>query len=252
VGRVWFAVYRVRFKPLVTLVLLVAFMYIVYIYATGRIATETISAMSWAVADKVIVVDPGHGGPDGGATGPGGTLEKDLNLSVAKKVAMVLSRAGAAVIMTRETDTDLSSPDKSIRQRKKEDMRKRVELAGKARADLYISIQANSFGTRWTGAQTFYKKSSPEGERLARAIQGEFVRVLKNTDRKAKPLPEANSYLLGNLEMPVAIVEVGFISNPREEKLLNNPVYQERLAWCIYAGIVKYFAAGENEAGSSR
>ncbi|WP_366923227.1 N-acetylmuramoyl-L-alanine amidase CwlD [Metallumcola ferriviriculae] len=251
-GRVWFGVYRVKLKPLAMLIVVVALAYIVYIYAIGRVATETISAMSWAVANKVIVVDAGHGGPDGGATGPGGTLEKDINLAVAKKVSQVLSQAGAAVIMTRETDKDLSEPGKSIRERKKEDMGKRAQLANEAKADLYLSIQANSFGSSWTGAQTFYKETSPAGERLAKSIQGELTEVLGNTDRKAKPLPEADSYLLRTLEMPVAIVEVGFISNPKEEKMLNDPVYQQRLAWSVYAGVVKYFAFGEKDGETGR
>lgn len=241
-GRVWFGAYRVRWKALMVLVVISALFYMTYVYAVGRIATQNISAMSWVVANKVIVVDAGHGGPDGGASGPGGTLEKDLNLAVAKEVAAVLSQSGAAVIMTRETDTDLSQAGKSIGQRKKEDMRNRVKLANEAQADLYIAIQANSFGTDWTGAQTFYKKSSAEGETLAKGIQAEFVRVLDNTDRKAKPLAEADSYILRTLKMPVAIVEVGFISNPQEEKLLNDPAYQQRVAWCVYAGVVKYFA----------
>lgn len=244
-GRVWFGVYRLRLKTLTSIIVLSAFIYMAYAYAMGKIATETISAMSWVVSNRIIVVDAGHGGPDGGAVGPGGTLEKDLNLAVAKKLALLLSQAGVAVVMTRDTDTDLSTPGKSLRERKKEDMKKRAQLAVESKADIYVSIQANSFGSRWTGAQTFYRTSSTRGEKLAKAIQSEFRRVLKNTRRKAKPLPEEDSYLLRTLDIPVVIVETGFISNPREEKLLNDPAYQQKLAWCIYAGIVKYFATEE-------
>jgi len=246
-GRVWFGVYRINLKAMVTVIVLVAFIYTAYVYAMGRIATETISAMSWAVSNQIIVVDAGHGGPDGGASGPSGTLEKDINLAVAQKLSLVLSQAGAAVVMTRETDEDLSSEGKSIGERKKEDMHNRAKLAIDSKADIYIGIQANSFGTKWTGAQTFYKASSPKGEILAKAIQGELRRILKNTERKAKPLAETDSYILRTLDIPTAIVEVGFISNPKEEKLLNDPAYQQKLAWGIYAGIVKYLAGSEDD-----
>ncbi|GAW90873.1 N-acetylmuramoyl-L-alanine amidase CwlD [Calderihabitans maritimus] len=237
-------VVKVRWKNLLVLVLLAAFIFIGYTYLAEKIANQAVEAVSWAVANKVIVVDPGHGGVDGGAVGPGGTLEKDINLAIAKKLSLILSQAGAAVVMTRETDTDLSTPGKSLRERKREDLNNRINLAQKRNADLYICIQANSFGRIWTGAQTFYYYKSTEGKKLARAIQSELRRILRNTNRRAQGL---DTYILRNLDIPTVVVEVGFISNPQEEKLLNDPTYQSKLSWAIYAGIVKYYASNATE-----
>lgn len=204
--------------------------------------------LSWGLAARVVVIDPGHGGVDPGAVGPGGTLEKDVTLAVSLRLARLLEAAGARVILTRRTDTDLSTPGKSLVARKREDLDNRLELARENGAQLYVSIQANAFGTIWTGAQTFYHPGSVEGEKLAKGIQAELRRVMGNTTRQAKAL---DPYILRRLQemgIPAAMVEVGFLSNPGEERLLGNPEYQERLAYAIYAGIVRYLL-GEGEAG---
>ena len=201
--------------------------------------------MSWVVANKVVIVDPGHGGPDGGGIGPSGVLEKKITLDLGNKVAGYLSQAGGAVILTRDKDTDLSSAGKRIRERKVEDLKNRVKLAEDNNAAAFLSIHTNSFGTTWTGAQVFYSSESEESEVLAECIQREISRIMKNTDRKAKSL---SPYILRNLDMPAVIVEVGFLSNPNEEKLLMDAHYQEKMAYAIYAGTVKYFAGERVEA----
>ena len=218
-----------------------------YSLASAIIENQVIQSISWAVANKVVIVDPGHGGPDGGGSGGSGVLEKQLTLEFSKKLARYFSQAGSAVILTRETDTDLSSPGKSLRQRKVEDLANRVKLAKENKAAAYLSIHTNSFGTRWTGAQVFYSPKSEESKTLAECIQGEITRIIGNTDRKARPL---SPYILRKLDMPAVIVEVGFLSNPSEEKLLLDEHYQDQITYAIYAGTVKYFA-GEIQAESS-
>lgn len=208
--------------------------------AAERLGRETVGVLAWVVAAKVIVVDPGHGGVDPGAVGPGGTLEKDLTLAVGKKLQRILAEAGATVILTRETDTDLGTPGKSLAERKREDLAKRVALAREVGADLYLSIQVNSFGTRWRGAQVFYHPRSRKSKELAEAVQKECQCILRNTTREAQAL---DSFVLRNLEIPAVMVEIGFLSNAEEEKLLNDPRYQEKLAFALYAGVVKYLAA---------
>lgn len=203
----------------------------------ARQGEDTSQALSWALAGRVIVVDAGHGGIDPGAIGPGGTLEKDVTLGVALKLRDMLERAGAVVVMPRETDTDLGTPGKSVSTRKREDLQRRIALARDSGAQVYLAVQANAFGTDWTGAQTFYNPKSDESKQLAEVIQAELIRILGNTNRKAKGL---DVFVLRNLTIPTVIIEVGFLSNAREERLLADPAYQERLALGIYSGVVQY------------
>lgn len=215
-------------------ILLVALLVMGYYYLSSYALYRDIDALSLSIANKVIVVDAGHGGIDPGAVGPAGTLEKDVNLAVAKRLCEILSQAGAVVVMTREDD-------KSYSDKKKTDLDARIALAEKQQADIFLSIQGNALkSSRWTGAQTFYHPRSEEGKRLAVCVQQEMGRILKNTKRQARPHTEA--YILRQLTMPAAVIEVGFMSNPQEEKMLNDPYYQGKVAWSIYAGIVKYFS----------
>ncbi|MHB1126622.1 MAG: N-acetylmuramoyl-L-alanine amidase [Bacillota bacterium] len=219
--------------------LLIAFMSAFMVYMADNLAGQDAEVMSWVVANKIIVVDPGHGGEDPGAVGPGGTLEKNITLAISQYLAENLSQAGAAVLLTRATDTDLVTPGEGTR--KKRDLDNRVSIARRNNADLYISIQANSFGKIWTGAQTFYHAKHKDNRQLAMTIQDALKRVMRNTEREAKSM-SSEAYILKQLEMPAALVEVGFISNPAEEKMLNDPMYQQKLAFAIYTGIVQFYS----------
>jgi len=203
---------------------------------------RVIQAISWSVARKVIVVDPGHGGIDPGAVGRSGVLEKDINLGIAEKLKALLIQAGATVVMTREGDYDLSKPG-SEGSRQAGDLDARAKIANDCGADLYISIHVNSFPSpRWWGAQVFYYSASPESKRLACLIQEELIKTLGDSGRWVKP---EEFYLMKKVKMPAVIVEAGFISNPKEEILMKDPRYQSKVAWCIYAGVVRYFAGEE-------
>lgn len=218
-----------------------------YRLVTRVVEDQAIQSMAWVVANKVVVVDPGHGGPDGGGVGPSGVLEKTVTLELSKKLANYLSQAGGAVILTRDSDTDLSSAGKRIQERKREDLKNRVKIGNESNAAAFLSVHTNSFGSIWTGAQVFFSPESKESKALAECIQREIGRIMRNTDRKAKPL---SPYILRNLKMPAVIVEAGFLSNPREEKLLTDSHYQEKMAFAIYAGTVKYFAGERFESQS--
>jgi N-acetylmuramoyl-L-alanine amidase len=243
VRKVGIHVIRLKLRSVALWVMLGAFVFLAYSYIAGRMAGASIEAMSWVVANKVIVIDPGHGGVDPGAIGAGGTYEKDLTLQIAKRLRQTLSRAGALVVLTREDDVDLGSPGLSLSQRKKEDLQKRVAFTKEQNAELYLNIQANSYGN-CRGAQVFYDPKSVEGTKLAKTIQAELKRMLGITYREATKI---DAYVLRNLDIPAAMVEVGFLSNPQEEKLLNDPYYQEKLVWAIYAGTVKYLAELNND-----
>ncbi len=234
--------FRMKWRLLISVVSVVVILLCLYSLATKVILNRNVEAMSWALANKVVVIDPGHGGPDGGGKSQSGVLEKDITLEFSRKLALIFSKAGSAVIMTREGDYDLSKNGKTIAQKKKEDLENRVSLAKKNNADVYISIHTNCFGTKWTGAQTFYYPKSEDSKNLAESIQNEIIRIMGNTRRTHLPL---EPYILRNLDMPAVIVEVGFLSNPREEKLLLDSQYQDKMAFAVYAGVVKHFA-GEN------
>jgi N-acetylmuramoyl-L-alanine amidase len=199
---------------------------------------EQVQVMSYSLANKVIAVDAGHGGFDPGAKRDNIT-EDQITLAISKLLQKQLSEAGSLVVMVREDDKDLSdeSFSGSLRERKRQDLNRRAEKANQAKAKLYVSIHVNADPSpRWRGAQVFYEKDSEAGKRAAVAIQEELTRILGNTKRKALP---GNFYITKKTEMPAVIVEVGFISNPEECKLLMDPDYQAKVAYAIYAGIAK-------------
>jgi N-acetylmuramoyl-L-alanine amidase len=142
------------------------------------------TVLSYGVANKVIIIDPGHGGLDQGAT-RGKYIESDITLQISKKLAQNLSQAGAMVIMLRENESDLAGDEftGTIGQHKREDMKKRVAKANQARADLYISIHTNAVpNTVWTGAQTFYK---PNDDFYRQHCRGKLQPVLDTVEKAA-------------------------------------------------------------------
>ncbi len=196
------------------------------------------TVLSYGVANKVIVIDPGHGGLDLGAT-RGKYIESDITLQISKKLAHNLSQAGAMVIMLRENESDLAGDEftGTIGQHKREDMKRRVQKANQARADLYISIHTNAVpNTVWSGAQTFYKPNHEESKIFATAVQEELVKTLGNTKRKAAP---GGYFVLNHTKMPAILIEMGFISNPGEAALLADGKYQSKLAFAIFSGVAK-------------
>ncbi|MEW5865830.1 MAG: N-acetylmuramoyl-L-alanine amidase [Bacillota bacterium] len=203
--------------------------------------TVNISApLSDAVCGKTIVIDPGHGGEDTGARGRSGLLEKDIVLDIAKHLASLFNRVAVYTVMTRGDGEGLGGPgSRGPMENKRLDLESRVDLAAKSRADLYISIHANSFPEPvWSGAQTFYHSKSEASKVLALAIQKELVAGLGPNLRRAKPGDDY--FVLRKSVMPAVIVEVGFLSNPREEALLARPDYRRRVAEAIFRGTVNY------------
>lgn len=189
---------------------------------------------------RIIYLDPGHGGPDGGA-GDKEVLEKDIALEVAFKLRDYLQAQGALVLLTREEDTDLADPEMSgLSRRKTADLKKRLKLINESEADMFLSIHLNSIPSpRWRGAQTFYSPHLIENKRAAKLIQEELVVSLENTDRKAKMIE--NVYLIKNANKPGALVEIGFLSNPAERAMLMDDKYQDKVAAAIYRGTMRFF-----------
>ena len=212
---------------------------------------KTWSPWSLPLSGKIIAIDAGHGGPDGGAVSQSGTVEKDINLAITLYLRDYLQQSGAVVLLTRESDTDLANQEtKGLAKRKREDLVRRAQLITEKKTDFMVSVHLNSIPSpKWRGAQTFYTANNPENATLAAHIQTELKRNLENTDRLAKPI-DKTVYLLKALNIPSVLVEVGFLSNAEEARLLSQPEYQQKLAACMYQGILKY-ASGEKLPESS-
>lgn len=200
------------------------------------------SSVPLPLTGLTIALDPGHGGPDGGAVSREGALEKHINLAVSLYLRDYLQQGGALVVMTREEDKDLAEP--GAKRRKTQDLHRRVELVNSRQADILISIHMNSIpSSRWRGAQTFYNpRQHEESKTLASLIQDEIKLNMKNTTREANVIHD--TYLLKMATMPAALVEVGFLSNVEEARLLSDEKYQRQMAEAIYRGIMR-FASGE-------
>lgn len=196
---------------------------------------------SLPLSGQIIIIDPGHGGADGGAVSKDGLVEKEITLKIAKFLRDYLQEGGAYVIMTREEDEDLADPNtEKLSKRKAEDLMKRVHLIKIKQADAVVSIHLNAFPqSRYSGAQTFYHPSRQENKRLASFIQQSLIEQLKNTDRV--PKQKGDVYLLKESPVPTALVEVGFLSNPEETALLRDEGYQKKLAASIYYGIIGFY-----------
>lgn len=210
---------------------------------------ETWGAWSLPLTGKTIVIDPGHGGPDGGAKGIDGTQEKGISLAVSEKLRDYLQQSGALVYLTREEDKDLADADTDgLSRRKSEDIRKRLQFIHDKEADFFVTIHLNAIPSpRWSGAQTFYYPKFPESKHLAQMIQAEIVRNLENTDRTA--LSINGIYLLKHAEIPGSLVEIGFLSNEEERELLKQEDYQRQMAGSIYEGILRYMTEEIIEEG---
>ena len=196
------------------------------------------------VTGKTVVIDAGHGGRDPGAVGRSGLTEKEITLDIALRLRRLFSRVGVYVVMTREKDLDYGETgDLSRGTRKSRDLAYRAGIANRSGADLLLSIHVNSFPQSiWSGAQCFYEAGA--GEQSGR-YPGQLAPGRPNRRR-----PVAADYLiLKATRMPAVTVEVGFISNPREERLLADKAYREQVAEAIFAGTVGYFLRKRERAG---
>lgn len=193
------------------------------------------------VTNKVIVLDAGHGGFDSGATA-NGIVEKDINLEVAMRLKEYFEQGGAVVIITRESDESTASKEETGISAKKSDLQVRKYVADNSEADIFISIHMNKFPeSKYRGAQVFYSDKQKEGKILGDEIQQGLKDVLDDGNTRIAKKIDGGVFLLKNTTIPSVIVECGFISNPQEASLLQKEEYQQKLAWGIYVGVVRYF-----------
>lgn len=219
---------------------LMAVLLLTFVYLISRRAGMMVSGKNVVAGWKqpVVVIDSGHGGNDPGKIGVDGSLEKDINLQIAKKLKAYLEASDVKVVMTREDDRGLYQ--ESDRNKKMADMKNRCALITETAPDLIVSIHQNSYHEESVyGGQVFYYKSSEKGKRLAELIQKRFDYVLGEKNRRLAK-PNGNYYLLLHVKEPIVIVECGFLSNWNEAAALKTDEYQERMAWTIHMGIMEY------------
>ena len=192
--------------------------------------------------NKVIVIDPGHGGIDGGAKSENGVIEKDINLSISLKTKAALESKGYKVIMTRSEDVGLYTEGKKVREKKIEDLGNRVKIKKENKCDAFISIHQNMFPQKnCKGAQVWSANNEPS-QKLGKIIQQKFKEeVYQNNKREAKVAKKEYKILNDGYEGASVIVECGFLSNPEECELLGKEDYQNKIANTLANAIDEYF-----------
>lgn len=193
--------------------------------------------------ESCVVLDAGHGAADPGKVGCNQANEKDINLSIVKKLKTALEKEKVRVVLTRESDEPLYQPDAP--NKKMADMNRRIEIMEAASPDLVVSIHQNSYhDPSVCGPQVFYYHASEKGKRAAQFLQASFDEVDEIENRR-KPKANDNYYLLLHTSMPMVIAECGFLSNPREADLLIQDTYQEKIARVLTKGILNYLNRNE-------
>lgn len=191
---------------------------------------------------KVVVLDPGHGGIDGGCVSVNGVAEKGINLAIVQSLRDCFEIAGFEVICTREDDRSIhDSGVEGIGKQKLSDMKNRLEIMNRYDNALVLSVHQNQFtDPGYSGAQMFFPKDSAEGQRLAECMRSQFKELLQPKNmRETKPVGK-EMYLMHNAKNTAVMVECGFLSNPQEAKQLESPDYQKKVAFTIFTGAKEY------------
>lgn len=198
---------------------------------------ETAPAASWPEGARVWVVDPGHGGEDGGAVSVTGVPESRINLAIAKRLDALLGFYGENCYLMREEDVSLHDPEaETLREKKVSDLHNRAQTAQSIEGAVLVSIHQNMFSqSRYHGSQVFYAPTQGS-QALAEALQTALQSSLQpDNSRQAKPIGD-NVYLMNHVDCPAVLVECGFLSNPEEEAQLRREDYQTKLA-AVTAGV---------------
>lgn len=203
----------------------------------SEVVTKEISLFDTpGLKGKVITIDPGHGGSDTGAIGPTGITEKEITLAIGLQLQQLLEDAGAKVIMTRTTDTDVARPQATA----VEELQARCDVANDANADVFISIHMDAFVNREAqGTSSYYYPKTNGDVRLAKFVREGVLAQLATDDRNSRT---CNFYVVKHTTMPATLVEVAFVSNPAEEKLLKSPAGAQKAALGIFKGLDRYFS----------
>lgn len=215
----------------------------IYFSSVQKISdAKLVQTMTLPVSNKVIVLDAGHGKPDEGAESSNGVAEAETNLKIALKVQKLLEQSGSTVILTRSDENAIYDLDaNTLKQKKISDIHNRVKIGNESSADIFVSIHLNKIPqSQYWGWQCFYNTRNSKSIDLAKSIQSNLNEAIQK-DNKRVPMQLDTVYIMKHVEIPISIVECGFLSNPEEEQDLLNDEYQGKLAWGIYNGIMDYF-----------
>lgn len=192
--------------------------------------------------ERIILIDPGHGGIDGGGHAKDGTLEKEINLAISLKLKKALEDEGFKVFSTREEDKGLYDESLKVKQKKVQDLKKRCEMKKETNCDIFISIHQNMYvQSAINGAQVWYA-SNEKSKRLAELLQASLKETLEqNNNRVAKDSKDDYRILRDGFEGASVIVECGFLSNPTESELLKDEKYQDKIVSALVKGIKSYY-----------
>ncbi len=230
---------RLRTAIILIFVFLIAF-WIVMAYAIKR-NDEALSATNGISGSfPTIIVDAGHGGMDGGAQGADGTLEKNINLSIALTLNDMLKCFGFETVMTRTEDISIHDENVvGVRQQKISDIHNRMDIINTTPNAIFVSIHQNHYtSTKYSGTQVFYSKNNPLSKELAGSIQENTVKLLQPDNTRTIKASGTEIYLLYHSDIPSVLVECGFLSNVAETEKLNDPEYQSKMSFAVMCGII--------------
>ena len=177
-----------------------------------------------------------------GAESNNGTTEAEINLKIVLKLQQLLEQSGCTVILTRSDENAIYDLDaKTLKQKKISDMHNRVKIGNESSADIFVSIHLNKIQEQqYYGWQTFFNTNNEQSKDLAEQIQANLNEAIQKENKRIA-MKLNTIYIMKHVEIPISIVECGFLSNPQEEKELLQDTYQDKLAWGIYNGIISYF-----------
>ncbi len=184
----------------------------------------------------------GHGHPDNGAQSSRGTTEAETNLNISLKLQSLLEQNGCTVILTRSDENAIYDLDKTtLKEKKISDIRNRVKIGNNSSADIFVSIHLNKIPQQqYWGWQCFYNSKNEKSINLAKSIQANLNGAIQKENKRIS-MKLDTVYIMKHVEIPISIVECGFLSNPEEEQQLLDDEYQNKLAWGIFNGILDYF-----------
>lgn len=190
-----------------------------------------------------VIIDAGHGGPDGGTSSSDGTLEKDINLEIAVDLNDILQSLGVKTVMIRTDDVSIHDDSaKTIRQKKISDIHNRLKIIEQTPDSVFVSIHQNHYRVeKYYGTQVFYSKNNALSESLAECIQSSVVGFVQPENTRAIKRSGTDIYLLYHAASPAVMVECGFLSNDVELKKLKSNEYRQKIAFAIAIGILDYY-----------
>lgn len=224
------------------ILVLVGFLVVYNIASSLRSIARDVPVVADMEFLPTIIIDPGHGGLDGGAVGVDGIVEKDINLAISMTMQDMFKASGFQVIMTR--DTDVSIHDQGItgtRKQKSSDLRNRLAMVESHPNALFISVHQNKFGSASShGAQMFFSPNDPQSQRLALILQDNMAAALQPDNTRQIKKAGKDLFLMYNAKCPAVLMECGFLSNSQEAHMLVDSDYQNKIAFVAFASVLEY------------